>query len=85
MFCQTWKLTCCRGDIVQTILLDLSSVLITFVFGNSLIKTSFDAKVIKSNWKLKAMLFSGSFGFMFKQCHPTITAQLLQKNSLVQI
>ena len=47
MFCQTWKLTCCRGDIVQTILLDLSSVLITFVFGNSLIKTSFEAKVIR--------------------------------------
>ena len=33
----------------MTILFDLSSVLITFVFGNSLIKTSFEAKVIKSN------------------------------------
>ena len=55
----------------MTILFDLSSVLITFVFGNSLIKTSFEAKVIKSNWKLKTMLFSGSFGFMFKKCHST--------------
>ena len=32
----------------MTILLDLSSVLIIFVFGNSLIKTSFEAKVIRS-------------------------------------
>ena len=41
MLCQTQKFT--------TILFDLSSVLITFVFGNSLIKTSFEVKVIKSN------------------------------------
>ena len=34
--------------IQMTILLDLSNVLITFVFGNSLIKTSFEAKVITS-------------------------------------
>ena len=33
----------------MTILFDLSSVLITFVFGSSLIKTSFEAEVIKSN------------------------------------
>ena len=32
----------------MTILLDLSSVLIIFVFGNNLIKTSFEAKVIRS-------------------------------------
>ena len=32
----------------MTILLDLSGVLILFVFGNSLIKTSFEAKVIRS-------------------------------------
>ena len=32
----------------MTILFDLSSV-ITFVFGNSFIKTSSEAKVIKSN------------------------------------
>ena len=32
----------------MTILLDLSSVLIIFVVGNSLIKTSFEAKVIRS-------------------------------------
>ena len=62
----------------MTILFDLSSV-ITFVFGNSFIKTSFEAKVIKSNWKLKTMLFSGSFGFKFKQCHPTTIAQLFTK------
>ena len=41
----------------MTILFDLSSVLITFVFGNSLVKKSFEAKVIKSNWKLKTMPF----------------------------
>ena len=41
----------------MTILFDLSSVLITFVFGNSLIKTSCEVKVIKLNWKLKTMLF----------------------------
>ena len=39
----------CRFHTIHiTILLDLSSVLITFVFGNSLIKTSFEAKVIRS-------------------------------------
>ena len=41
--------TLCRFHTVHmTVLLDLSSVLITFVFGNSLIKTSFEAKVIRS-------------------------------------
>ena len=64
MFCQTWKLTtCCGGDIVQISLnshdyfTDLSGVLITFVFVNSLIRTSFEAKVIEWNWVLKTMLF----------------------------
>ena len=32
----------------KTILLDLSSILITLVFDNSLIKTSFEGKVIRS-------------------------------------
>ena len=32
----------------MTILRDLWNVLITFVFGDSLIKTSFEAKVIRS-------------------------------------
>ena len=41
----------------MTILFDLSCVLITFVFGNSLVKKPFEAKVIKSNWKLKTMPF----------------------------
>ena len=64
----------------MTILFDFSSVLITFVFGNSLIKTYFEAKVIKSNWKLKTrFFFSGCLGFMFKQCHPTTIAELSQK------
>ena len=72
-------------SIHRTISFDLPSVLIRFVFATSLIKTSFEAKVIKANWKLKTMLFSGSFGFMSKQCHPTTIAQLFTKNSLVQI
>ena len=63
----------------MTILFDLSSVLITFVFGSSLIKTSFEAEVIKSNWKWKTVFFSGSFGFMFKQCHLTTISQLFTK------
>ena len=42
-------------SIHMTILFDLPSVLVTFVFGNTLIKTSFEAKVMKSNWKLKTM------------------------------
>ena len=41
----------------SNVLFDLSSDLITYVFGNSLVKTSFEASVIKSNWKLKTMLF----------------------------
>ena len=36
-------------SIHMTILFDLPSVLVTFVFGNTLIKTSFEAKVMKSN------------------------------------
>ena len=32
----------------MTVSLDLSSVLITFAFGNRLIKTSFEAKVMRS-------------------------------------
>ena len=32
-----------------TILFDLSSVLMTYVFGNSLTKTYFEASVIRSN------------------------------------
>ena len=43
--------------IYMTILFDLSSVSIIFVLGNSLIKTPFDAKVIRSNWKLKKNAF----------------------------
>ena len=37
----------------MTILLDLLTVLIIFIFGNSLIKKSFEGKVIRSleNWK----------------------------------
>ena len=42
----------------MTILFDLRSVLITYIFGNSLMKTSFEAKDISSNWKLKTILFS---------------------------
>ena len=42
-------------SIHMTILFDLSSVLITFVFASSLIKTYFEDKVIKSDWKLKTM------------------------------
>ena len=60
----------------MTILLDLSSVLIIFVFGNNLIKTSFEAKVIRS---LENCFFSVSFGFMFKQCHPTTAAHNFYK------
>ena len=66
-------------SIHMTILFDLSSVLTTFVFGNNLIKRSFEAKVNKSNWKLKTMLFSGSFGSMFKQCQSTIIAVFYKK------
>ena len=51
----------CFHAIHMTILFDLPSALIKYVFGNSLIKTSFEAKVIRSNWKLKTMFFSGSF------------------------
>ena len=82
MFCQTWKLKCCQGDIIQIshnsydYLLDMSSVLIIFVFGNNLIKTSFEAKVIRS---LENCFFSVSFGFMFKQCHPTTAAHNFYK------
>ena len=36
-------------SIHMTILFDLSSVLITFVFASSLIKTYFEDKVIKSD------------------------------------
>ena len=49
-----------RFHIIQmTILFDLSSVWITYVFANSLIQTPFEAKDIRSNWKLKTMLFFG--------------------------
>ena len=41
--------TLCRFHTIHmTILRDLWNVLITFVFGDSLIKTSFEAKVIRS-------------------------------------
>ena len=69
----------------MTILFGLSSVLITCIFGNNLIKTSFEAKDIRSNWTLQTVLFFWTFGFMFKQCHPTTIAQLFTKNSLVEI
>ena len=36
----------------MTILFDLSSVLITYMFGNSLTKAFFEAKDIMSNWEL---------------------------------
>ena len=49
-------------SIHMTILFALSSVLITYIFGNSLIKTSFEAKDIRSNWTLKTMLFFLDFG-----------------------
>ena len=58
---------CCKKDIVQishiyrTILFDLPSVSIIFVLGNSLTKTSFEAKVIRPNWKLKKMLLFSTF------------------------
>ena len=59
MFCQSWKVTGGGGDIVQTShnSHDLPSVLITYIFGNNLIKTSFEAKGIRSNWKLKTAFF----------------------------
>ena len=41
----------------MTILFDLSSVWITYALANSLIQTPFEAKDIRSNWKLKIMLF----------------------------
>ena len=69
----------------MTILLDLSSVIIILAIGNSLIKTSFEAKVIRSLENLKQCLFSGSFGFMFKQFNSTTTAHNFTKNSLLQI
>ena len=47
--------------------IDLSSVLITYVFGNSLIKISFEAKVISSNWKLKTMPSYHSFTAFYKK------------------
>ena len=74
-----WRGHCADFAIHMTILFDLSSVLITYIFGNSLIKTSFEAEDISSNWKLKTMLFLWTFGFMFKHCHPTTTAQLFTK------
>ena len=46
---------------------DLSSVLITYVFGNSLIKISFEAKVISSKWKLKAMPSYHNFTAFYKK------------------
>ena len=49
MFSQTWKLTCCGGfhSIHIAISFDLSSVLITFVFGkNILIKDLFKQKLL---------------------------------------
>ena len=51
----------CFHTIHMNVLFDLSSALIKYAFGNSLIKTSFEAKVIRSNWHLKTMFFSGSF------------------------
>ena len=43
-----------RFDAIQmTILFDLSGALISYAFGNSLIKASFEAKDVMSNWKLK--------------------------------
>ena len=50
-------------SIHMTILFYLPTVLITFVFANSLIKTYFEDKVIKSDWKLKTMLFLRIFWF----------------------
>ena len=63
----------------MTILFDMSIVLITYIFGSSLIKTFFEAKDIRSNWKIKTMLFFWTLGFLFKQCHPTTIVQLFYK------
>ena len=44
-----WRGHCADFAIHMTILFDLSSVLVTYIFGNSLIKTSFEAEDISSN------------------------------------
>ena len=79
--------TLCRFHTTHPLILfDLWSVLITYIFGNNLIKASFQASVISSNWKWKTMLFfSGSFGFMFKQCHSTLISQLSLKTDWYRV
>ena len=68
-----------------TILTDLQSVLITYVFGKSLPKTSSEVSVIRSNWKLKAMLFFRIF-CLYVQTMPSYhNFTAFTKNSLVQI
>ena len=59
----------------MTILFDLSSFLIRFVFGNSLIETSFEAKVIKWNWKLKTLLLFRIFWLKVYLHYKRITSQ----------
>ena len=54
-----------RFAVIQmAISFDLSSVLISYVLGDTLIKTSSEAKVIRSKWKLKTMFFSRIFWFV---------------------
>ena len=62
-------------SIHMIVLFDLPSVLILFAFGNSLMKTYFEAKAIKSNWKLKTMLF-------FRTCSDNVI--LPQLHSILQ-
>ena len=64
----------------MTILFDLSSVLITFVFASSLIKTYFEDKVIKSDWKLKTMLFLRIFWFYVQTMSSYHNSTALYKN-----
>ena len=72
-------------SIHMTNLFDLSSVLITFVFGNSLIKTSFEAQVIKSNWKWKTIFFEDLLALCSNNVILPQYHSFLQKHLLVQI